>query len=765
MAAIVLSLSCALSAQPGNGYLIATVAGNGVEGFSGDGGQAILAEFWTPNALAVDPSGNIYVADSINSRIRKITPDGKITTFAGNGSTGFSGDGGPAVSAQISQPQGVAADLAGNVFIAGSDGRIRKVTPGGIIQTVAGNSTPGRAGCAPAATSGLGIVKAVAVDSSGNLYVGSWGWIFKVSTNGTVCSIAGNGSQSPSGDDGPATAAGTGMPDAIALDPTGNLYIADSYNNRLRKILPNGIITSVVAPSLLTPFGIVADSSGSLFVADSTFGRVLKLASDGTTAVIAGGGQSIGGGDGGPATRVTLAELRGMALDSAGDVYVIEAPFMTRIRKLVPTGASVLGCVYSIDTINQNVMSAGGSSTVGVLASASSCPWLAVSYSDWIAISPSRIGTGTGLVSYTVASNPNSASRTGTVWIAGQSLTINQTGVVCSLTVNPRSIPVSAAGVTGSSLTVASNASDCTWIATANVPWILVSGGTPGTGSGTVNYTVGVNTGGLRTGTMTVAGHTVYINQLGQSDSASSLASITTNGVVNAASNTPVIAPGSLVTIYGQNFASATATWDSAIVNGQLPTSLGGVQVRINGKAAFINYVQAGQVNVLAPADTATSHVDVDVITAHGTATATATMASTSPALFTYTVQGTVYAASLFGNEATYVAPIGSIPGVTSRPAKPGDYILLYATGLGQTTPPYPVGQVISGAYWITDLSQVHVLIGGQPATVFFAGVTFAGVFQINIQVPSGIGTGDLPLVVQIAGQPSQQGVFLNFGQ
>jgi len=275
---------------------------------------------------------------------------------------------------------------------------------------------------------------------------------------------------------------------------------------------------------------------------------------------------------------------------------------------------------------------------------------------------------------------------------------------------------------------------------------------------------VGVNVGGQRTGTITVAGQQVYINQAASGGSVSSLASLNVGGIVNAASSSPPIASGSFVSIYGQNLVDTTTDWSSAIVNGKLPTSLGGVQVLVNGQNAFISYVQPTQVNVLTPPDSTVGPVEVDVITNHGTVVATGTMAGVSPALFTYALQSRFYADALFATDYAYVAVAGAIPGVTSRPAHAGDYILLFATGLGQTSPPYPVGQVLSGAYPVADLSKVSVLIGGQPALVQFAGMTYAGVFQINIQVPNGIPAGDQSIVLGVAGQTSLPSVYLTFG-
>jgi uncharacterized protein (TIGR03437 family) len=691
----------ALLAQAG-GYLITTVAGDGTPGFRGDGGPATGAQLFAPGGLAADSAGNLYIADSRNSRVRKVS-NGVIATVAGNGTFGLSGDSGPAAAAQLNWPVGVAVDSAGSLYIAdlGND-LVRKVS------------------------------------------------------NGVITTVAGNGPQGFSGDNGPATRAQLADPLGVAVDSAGTLYIADFGNNRIRKV-SGGMITTV--GEFADPYAVAVDSAGNLYVAANN--RISKV-SNGVISTVAGNGtQGFTGGDGGPATSVGLAPS-GVAVDRSGDVYIADVG-NNRVRRLVGSATSGVGCVYSIDQSAQNFGATGGNTSVGVLASAISCPWLAVSYADWITVSSSGVASGTGLVTYTVSPNPDSAPRAGTIWIAGQSLTVNQSGVVCSLGAAPRNVSVAASGLTGASLAVTSNAPDCQWTAVANVAWILVSRGNTGAGSGSVTYTVGVNTGGARTGTVTVAGQKVYVNQAASGGSVSSLASLNVGGIVNAASSSPPIASGSFVSVYGQNLADAPTDWSSAIVSGKLPTSLGGVQVLVNGQNAFISYVQPTQVNVLTPPDSTVGPVEVDVINNHGTVVATGTMAGASPALFTYALQSRFYADALFAADYAYVAAVGALPGVTSRPAQAGDYILLFATGLGQTNPPYPAGQVLTAAYPVPDLSKVSVLIGGQPALVHFAGMTYAGLFQINIQAPSGVPAGDQPIVLGVAGQTSPT-VYLTFG-
>jgi len=325
---------------------ITTVAGGGTNGL-GDGGPATSASLFWPYGVAVDSAGNLYIADTNNSRIRKVS-GGTITTVAGNGNFGFSGDGGPATSASLYRPWGVAVDSAGNLYIpdAGNH-RIRKVS-GGTITTVAGNGSQGSSGDGgPAASASLNSPMGVAVDSAGNLDIADWGnsRIRKVS-GGTITTVAGNGGYRFSGDGGPATSASLSDPCGAAVDSAGNLYIADFWNNRIRKV-SGGTITTVVgnggggfsgdggpatSASLYFPCGVAVDLAGNLYIADTYNGRIRKV-SGGTITTVAGNGNHGYSGDGGPATSASLYQPEGVAVDSAGNLYISDT-FNNRIRKV-----------------------------------------------------------------------------------------------------------------------------------------------------------------------------------------------------------------------------------------------------------------------------------------------------------------------------------------------------------------------------------------------------------------------------------------------
>jgi sugar lactone lactonase YvrE len=220
--------------------VITTVAGNGTAGYSGDGGPAPSASLNSPVGVVVDNNGNLYIADYENYRVRKVAADsGVITTIAGNGTAGYSGDGGVATSAALRSPYGVAVDVSGNVYIADGDNyRIRKVAAdSGVITTVAGNGSPGYTGDGGPATIASLEPSRIAVDNNFNLYIADAdNNVIRciAADTGVIMTLAGNGSTGYSGDSGPATNATLNAPYGMALDGSGSLYIADSYNDRVR---------------------------------------------------------------------------------------------------------------------------------------------------------------------------------------------------------------------------------------------------------------------------------------------------------------------------------------------------------------------------------------------------------------------------------------------------------------------------------------------------------------------------------------------------
>ena len=342
---------------------IITIAGSGETGFfgggfSGDGGPAVEAELRDPSGVAVDSAGNVYIADVGDHRIRKVDSTGTITTIAGTGEFGFSGDGGPAVEAELYDPAGVAVDSAGNLYIADTgNGRIRKVDSTGTITTIAGTGEFGFSGDGgPAVEAELYDPAGVAVDSAGNLYIADTGnqRIRKIDSTGTITTIAGTGEYGFSGDGGPAAVARLAFPNGVAVDSAGNLYIADSGNRRIRKIDSTGTIITIagtgefgfsgdggpaIQAALYLLSGVAVDGAGNLYIADTGNQRIRKIDSTGTITTIAGTGEYGFSGDGGPAAVARLAFPNGVAVDSAGNLYIADSG-NRRIRKLTPGGGS-----------------------------------------------------------------------------------------------------------------------------------------------------------------------------------------------------------------------------------------------------------------------------------------------------------------------------------------------------------------------------------------------------------------------------------------
>jgi sugar lactone lactonase YvrE len=371
--------------------VISTVAGIGTGGFGGDGGPATTAFLKTPIAVALDASDNLYISDNGNGVIRKVA-NGVITRFAGVG-PGFGGDGGPATAAGLLYPSGIAVDVTGNLFIADlGNRRVRKVSQG-VITTVAGNGQFGFSGDGGTAiAASMSSPGFVAIDNAGDLYIadGVNNRVREV-TNGVINTVVGNGTGSYSGDGIPAATAVLASPGRMATDGAGAVYFVDAGNNRIRRIangkittvatascclsgvavdshsnvyytegafvraVLNGVITTVagngdVAYSAdgvaatstgVYPLDVAVDRTGNVYIADSANNRVRKV-SDGVITTIAGNGVYGFSGDGGPATAAPLKNPSGVAFDSAGSVYILDSG-NNRIRKVINGTINTIG--------------------------------------------------------------------------------------------------------------------------------------------------------------------------------------------------------------------------------------------------------------------------------------------------------------------------------------------------------------------------------------------------------------------------------------
>jgi sugar lactone lactonase YvrE len=333
-----------------------TVAGDGGPQLE-DGGSATAAGFCGPNAVALDAAGNMYISNGgvycsgpDGNTVRKVDPNGTITTVAGTGEPGFSGDSGPATKARLDFPAGVAVDGDGNLYISDENNlRIRKVDKDGIITTFAGTGKEGYSGDGgPATSAQLRDTGGIAFDDRGNLYLADYTSVRKIDPSGTITTGAGTGKAGFSGDGGPATEAKV-IAYHIALDASGKIYFTDTDNNRVRMVDRDGIIHTVAGsgktgysgdggPATKAifegPWGIAVDGEGNLFIADHQNCVVRKAARNGTITTVAGTGEPGFNREKGTATKVKLNDPVGLFVDRDSGVLYITDTFNFRIRAL-----------------------------------------------------------------------------------------------------------------------------------------------------------------------------------------------------------------------------------------------------------------------------------------------------------------------------------------------------------------------------------------------------------------------------------------------
>jgi uncharacterized protein (TIGR03437 family) len=677
---LALVMSCSTFGQS---YTIYSVAGNGTLGYTGDNGPATSAEMHDPYAVATDSAGNFYIADSGNNVIRKVA-NGVITTFAGNGTIGYSGDNGPATSAQLNAPYGVAVDSAGNLYIADSANNVIREVSNGVISTFAGNGTSGYTGDnGPATSAQLFTPSAVAVDSAGNLYIADFGnnVIRKVSaSSGVISTVAGtSATYGFGGDNGPATSAELYQPAGLAVDSSGNLYIADTANSRVRKVSATGVITTVAgngtpgfagdgaaatSAELNEPFGLAVDTAGNLYIADLSNNRIRKV-SGGEITTVAGNGTAGYSGDGGAAANAELNEPLAIAPDPYGNFYI--ADFVNdRIRIM-----SSSSCTYSIGSTSLVAPASGAYFNVSIQTGAS-CQWAISGLPAWITVSGAFAGTGSGTVTLVVLPNTSNATLTATVLFAGLS------------------VKVTAAAATA-----------------APLPPIAA--------------------------------------------------------VTNAASfATGAVSPGEMVTLWGAGIGPSTPAYAATDPStGKLATTIGGVQVLFNGIAAPMIYAGANQISAVVPYEMApVASPGVWIKSAGQTSSAfQLTSAAAAPGLFTQNSSGSG-PGCILNQDYTVNGP--------GNAAAKGSIVMVYLTGEGQTTPPGVTGSITTATLpppQVTPapVQPIQVFIAGQPApNVEYAGEApgfVAGLMQLNVQIPSNAPSGNLPIAVSFGGNLSQNGV------
>jgi uncharacterized protein (TIGR03437 family) len=704
--------------------VIATVAGGGICCVSvGDDGPATSAGLNYPFGVAVDSAGSLYVADTDDQRIRKVS-NGVITTVAGIGGYGFGGDNGPATSAQLYWPLGVAVDSAGNVDIADTNNRrIRKVS-NGVITTVAGNGTPGFSGYnGPATGAQLKYPVGVAVDSAGNLYIAdTYNNLVRKVSNGVITTVAGIGTQGFSGDNGPATSAELDNPWGVAVDSAGNLYIADFNNSRIRKV-SNGVITTVAgigeyysfsgdngpatSAGLYSPEGIAVDSAGDLYIADSGNNRVRKV-SNGVITTVAGNGTQGFGGDDGPATSAQLGGPAGVAVDFAGNLYIADSGNQC-IRKVsngvITTVAGIGGYYYGFSGDNGPATSAQLYNPEGISVDSAGNLYIADSYNNRIRI-------------------------------------LTPSGSFCSYSVAPASLQAPAEG---SNLTVSvQTAPSCPWTVWGLPSWITVASATSGTISATISLAVTANLGAARTATIVIAGVSLQVMQ----QSSIPGPSMNLGGAVNGASYTAPVAPGSIAAIFGDFLLTST----SIDTNLPLETSLQNLSFQFSGGTqAPLYFVSGGQLNLQVPWELTGQSTATLAATLNGQtgATQTVNLAGFAPAIFTMNSQGTGQGAIL---DSSYHLVDSSNPATDGTTT-----ILIYCTGLGPVTNQPATGSPAPSSPLAKTTAPPTVTIGGTPASVSFSGLApgYVGLYQVNALVLSAPPGEGVPVTISIGGVTS----------
>jgi len=739
---------------------IITVVGDSFPGFLGDGGNAQNAELHTPQDVAVDSNGNLFIADTANSVIREVTAAGVISTFAGTTASGFAGDGAAATAAALFVPISVSVDGSGNVYIAeNGDGRIRKVDTKGIITTIVGTGTAGFADNNDATKGQLNSPTGIAVDSSGNLYIADFLnlRVRKVAGN-NLSTVAGNGVFSFSGDGGQALNAQMNGPQGVAVDASGNIYVSDTSNHVVRRVASNGVITTVAgngsagfggdgsaatSAQLNSPAGLAVDAVGNLYIADSQNARVRRVSTSGSISTVAGSGTPGFGGDGAAATAAQLNTPLSVALDASGNLYIADFS-NNRVRKVTSGG--------TISTVAGNGNSGySGDNGPAINAQLNTPTSVAVDGSGNLYIADGgnnvvrKVGTGGSIA--TVAGN-------GTAGYSGDGASALKAQLV-----SPRGIAVDSVG----NLFIADGATVIRQVVFPTGVITTIGGnGTRGySGDGGLATSAQIN---APTGLALGANNSLYVADT--NNNAVRVLRFTGSGisvgaVVNSASNAiGPISPGQLIVIYGSGLGPSTLA-QFQLVNGLVPTSLAGTSVVVNGVAAPIIYTSATQVAAVVPFEVTGAKAQVVVVyNGQPSAAVSVDVAAAAPGIFTANVSGSGPAAAL--NVSKGVTTIND----SAHPANANDVVTLYITGAGQTNPGgvngKPNGDGTAGNPLSLPVLPVTASVNGKSATVQFAGGApgvVAGVLQVNITVPTGLTAGAVPVTVTVGGTAAQSNV------
>jgi uncharacterized protein (TIGR03437 family) len=693
-------------------------------GFSGDGGPATSAQIFPIRGIAISGSGDLYLADGSGGHVRKVSK-GVITTVAGAGATVSVGDGGPAPSAQFYYPWGVAVDKSGSVYVTDQGAnRVRKIT-NGVITLLAGSGSPAppNVGSEPASSAGIYGPTGVAADASGNVYYSDTGnQVVRKVSGGTVTTVAGGGRSalSQAGPTTPATAVHFSSPYGVAPDATGDFYFADYGAAEVYEVAANGDFSyfagkgaggvsggdgSVATTVIVQPHGVAVGPAGEVYLTDKN--RIWKVV-NGIITTVAGNGTAGLSGDGGPAPAAQLgANPLGVAVDASGTVYIAD------------TGN------HAIRMVSKGVITTiAGTGVAGFSG-------------DNGPASAAQLNTPTGIA----------VDAAGNVYIAdeyNERIRILTPSTTCSVSVSPTSLTAQASG--GSLSVTVNSGAGCPWLV-QNLPSWIAASSSSGSGTATITLTVSANSGVARSALVSIVGILVSVAQ----QASATVVVIAPNGVVALGSTVSQIQTGSWVSIFGSNLASGTVSW-----NGDFPTSLGGVSVTIDGKPAYLSFVSPGQINLQVPDDAAVGLVDVVVTNGLGSATSKVMLATYAPSFILFddkylaAVIPTSDGSGAYGNGSYDLCGPSGYFSFNTRPAKVGEVVELYGVGFGPTNPLVPAGHAFAGT--APTAGPVTVMIGGWGAQVVYSGLTGAGIYQINVVIPSELASGDKVVTANVGG-------------
>jgi uncharacterized protein (TIGR03437 family) len=602
----------------------------------------------------------------------------------------------------------------------------------------------------------------------------------------TISTIAGTGATAGySGDGGAATSADLNGPFDVVLDTSGNFYISDSANSRVRKVAGGNISTiagngtagysgnngSPTSAELNSPAGLAFDSSSNLYIADGGNYVVWKI-TGGTINVVAGSNTAGAGfsGDLGPATGAQLSTPSGVVLDSSGNLYISDSGNNV-VREVCAKTCPAWGGTAGEMNTYAGYFSAGpgyaGDGKQADRAELQNPNGLAIDGAGNLYIADSdnhvirKVAAATGIIT-TVAGNGSPTSPLNPLGDGGPA-------TVASLD-EPKGVAVDANGY----IYIADTDNCLIRVVEPNGIITTIAGyGSPGwTGDGGAALAAQLT---FPSG-VAVSNGKIYVADNGNQvirllTPIAVVPKIGAGGVVTASAfgASSSVAPGSWIEIYGSNLAATTTQWTSANFNGaDAPTNLGGVTVTVGGLPAYIDYVSAGQVNVEVPSGVPAGPQPLILSTASGTSPAySVTVNTTEPGFWAppnFKIAGSQYVGAQSSDFKSYILPTGAVSGLSSQPASPGDTIILYGVGFGTVTPSTPAGQIVSGQTALT--SKLEISIGGAPATISYAGLApnYVGLYQFDVVVPTVPAGNAVPVTFTLGGVSGTQTLYTAIG-